>query len=170
MSYKLVNPHIVGDFSITFKDSSPANAANKCWKQLSKLLSNDVPSFAFTLKNIDTGDYHHFKVKEDKNNDKINYTIKEMLIKLTPDQLQTLDNLGMKDSKEGGRRHRHKYNDDDDDSSSSSSFLYNKYKSYPITPMMPINYWYYYPALYTLSYVYIPTFIAPITPYVKICI
>lgn len=169
MSYKLVNPHIKGDFSITVKEKSPTEAADKLWKRLSQLLSNDVPSFAFTLKNIDDGSYHHFKVKENKHNNKINYTIKEMNIKLSPQALAELDNLSIDEAiKEGGRRHRHKY-DDDSDSSDSDSFLRDKYKSYPITPMMPINYWYYYPTYYALSYVYIPTFIAPITPYVKIC-
>lgn len=185
MSYKLINPYIDGDFSIEFQDATPLAAAHKCWKQVSKLLSNDVPVFAFTLKNMSGGSLHHFKVSEKKNKDKIHYTLEELGTIVTEEELANLNNLsttsktirgGHEDSEERrARRERRRYDDDDDDDDDSFSDLYrkNKYKSYPITPLMPakympFTYWWYYPSCYRLDYVYIPTFIAPINPYVTI--
>lgn len=185
MSYKLVNPDIEGSFDKILNFNTVEEAANTCWLNLSKYLANEIPTFAFTLQDTKTGGFYHFKVKETKKDGKVNYAIKNFNTELSEDELERLDNelgnfLKNKDAnskqtkhKVGAGKHGYKVgdydNDDDDDSDSDDSYFhYHKYKRYPITPMMPITYWRYYPMCYRIGYIYIPNFIAPLTPYVSI--
>ena len=58
----------------------------------------------------------------------------------------------------GGKKSKSKYDDDDDDS--PDYFVKNYYYD-------PISYWYYYPSVYSLDRLYLPTFISPLSfPYV----
>ncbi|ARF11001.1 hypothetical protein Hokovirus_3_274 [Hokovirus HKV1] len=167
MNFTLVNPYIEGSFEKSYKAKSALEAANNCWSSLSKHLVNHVPQFAFTMKNTKTGGYSHFHVKEHKNKkDKIKYTLEEIQDQnINSKDLDLHLNKNQEHNKNLiGGRNRHW----DDDSSDDSFDDYYKYKRYPLTPLMPISYWSYYPACYRIDYLYIPTFIAPIAPYINI--
>jgi len=59
----------------------------------------------------------------------------------------------------GGKKSKSKYDDDDDDDS-PDYYVKNYYYD-------PISYWYYYPSVYSLDRLYLPTFISPLSfPYV----
>jgi hypothetical protein len=187
MKYKLVNPIIDGSFDTIYEGKTPIKAAHKCWMKLSNLLSNNVPSFAFTMKTMTGGDkdgqgeYHHYKVKEQKNpKDKsISYEMSEVEIDLSPEQKKKLDNL----ENESKKNNKGVPVDDDADdeeeleqiggfcpsySISTSNSYCNKYKSFAVTSLMPVTYLSYWPYMYNLDVVYIPNFIAPLNPYVTI--
>ena len=64
---------------------------------------------------------------------------------------------------DGGRKK--KYEDDDSSSSSSSSEYKIKHKT---IISQPITSWYYDPYLYRINKYYVPTFVAPLAPYIEI--
>lgn len=161
MKYKLINPVIEGKFDSTFEEESSMKAANKCWLKLSKYLSNDVPSFAFTMKEMDGGKLHHYKVKEkkDKSKKKIDFTLTELDLDLSDSQLKRLNDLNNEIIQKGGLCGSYLVGE--------SQRYCNGYKTIEVTPYAPINYWWYWPYLYRdLELVYMPNFIAPLNPYV----
>lgn len=192
MKYKLINPVIEGGFDTIYSAKSPIKAAHKCWLKLSSLLSNSVPSFAFTMKEMDGGSnvMHHYKVHEKKNakDKKVSFEISELSLTLTEGQMKRLENLENETKSKKGGLGAHvdsEENEEDngDDSidqvgggcskygywDNSSAYYCNKYKSYAITPLMPVKTWSYWPIFYTwdIAY-YIPQFIAPLAPYIAI--
>jgi hypothetical protein len=177
-SYTLVNPQLKGSIDVEFKCNSAIEAANLAYDSISKYFSNNVPNFSFTLQKGGSK-FFHFDVKEKINRkDKIKFQIKEnstitnidglvKFIKINEEELEG----GYKDDKHDKHdKHSKKYKFDEDDSSSSSESSedddYYYYK--PITRNMPITYWSYYPYVYNLKKVYIPTFVPTVTPYVYI--
>jgi hypothetical protein len=173
-SYILVNPHIEGSMGVEFKCNSAIEAANLAYNTISKYFSNNVPNFSFTLQK-GGAKFFHFDVKEKINKkDKIKFEIKENLtINNIDGLLKFIDNNeselegGSKDKKHGKK---YKFDDDEDSSSSSDSDSDEDYYYYhkPITRNMPITYWSYYPYVYNLKKVYVPTFVPTVTPYVYI--
>jgi len=189
MKYKLINPVIEGGFDTVYNAKSPIKAAHKCWMQLSSLLSNSVPSFAFTMKEMDGGSnkMHHYKVHEKKNakDKKVSFEITELSLDLTEGQmkrLEGLENESKNKNKKGGLGSHIDTEEEEEDNDidqvggkcskywdDSSPYYCNKYKSYAITPMMPIKTWSYWPIFYTWDIAfYIPQFIAPLSPYIAI--
>ena len=183
-SYTLVNPHIEGSIGVEFKCKSAIEAANLAYNTISKYFSNNVPNFSFTLQK-GGAKFFHFNVKEKINNkkDKIKFVIEEnstitnidgllKFIKVNDEELEG----GNKEDKHSKHSKKYKFDDDDDSSSSSSSSSslnssdsdddYYYYK--PITRNMPITYWSYYPHVYNLKKVYVPTFVPTVTPYIYI--
>jgi hypothetical protein len=183
-SYTLVNPQLKGSIDVEFKCNSAIEAANLAYDSISKYFSNNVPNFSFTLQK-GGAKFFHFNVKEKINNkkDKIKFIIEEnstitnidgllKFIKVNDEELEG----GQKDDKHDKHaKHSKKYKFDDDDSSSSSNSSdsdsdsdddYYYYK--PITRNMPITYWSYYPHVYNLKKVYVPTFVPTVTPYIYI--
>jgi hypothetical protein len=167
--YKLVNPHIEGNMSTEFSANSAASAGKKAWASISEHLMNNVPKFAFTLQN--GSDLYHFMVKEKLNQTggktSIDFDVSLLENKLTKNGeklfKQTLKKTQQK-IQSGGKKKRYDDDDDDDDDDDYSYLkLLNKLNS-------PINYWYYNPWLYTpyVNSVYMPTFVAPLSPYVEI--
>ena len=174
-NYKLINPYIEGNIVNTFSGKSQLDAASQTWNTISKYITNNVPQFAFTMENINDGQIHHFLVKESLvGGNSAKYDIKELTLKMKQSEESAFKNRidTFKNSKMRGGKKKHDKKDDDDDSSSSSSSsseifsalkLYNrKNKSYPI------SYWWYDPLVYRLDSVYIPTFVAPIVPYIEV--
>lgn len=174
-NYKLLNPYIEGKMTTSFAGNSPKVAAKKIWNAISKYITNNVPQFPFTMENTDTGKLHHFLVKESLiGGNQAKFNISELTLNMKPTEesefkkrVDTFKNSKMR----GGKKHR-KHEDDDDDSSSSSSStteifsalkLYNKHNT-----IYPITYWWYDPLIYKLDSVYIPTFVAPIVPYIEV--
>ena len=172
-NYKIVNPQIEGDVKTTFSGTSALDAANKCWSSLSKYISNNVPTFAFTLQNSKDGSLSHFSVKETKKGKEASFNISTL--KLDLDARKEKEFLKRIKTQAGGKKHR-KHGDDDDSSSSSSSDvkgiispwspvgLYSPYA----TNSLPITYWWYDPYVYNFDSLFIPTFVYPLAPYVEV--
>ena len=70
------------------------------------------------------------------------------------------------------KKQKKKKSKKDDSSSSSSDWLDSSenigYKSEVVMTKEPIYYWWYDPHLYKLQKIYVPTFVAPLTPYIEI--
>jgi hypothetical protein len=167
--YRLINPNIQGNLNNKFTGDSGIDAAKNAWDTISKYITNNVPKFGFTLENLKDGSLHHFSVKEDLEGEYAKYDIQELNIKMKSDDLNKFKSKVAKSNKNmsGGKKHKDK--DDDSSSSSStsdylSSFKYNRLFNYP----QPIVYWWYDPYIYSFDSVYIPTFVAPLTPYIEI--
>ncbi len=170
-NYKLINPSIQGDLKNVVAAGAPLDAAKQIWTNLSKYITNNVPSFAFTIENQDGGSIHHFKVEETKHKNEARFEIKQLDLKLKASDLKKFKERVSKSSMAGGKKHKHHKKDDDDDSSSSSSSdgfdTLKLYKNFS-RPILPITYWWYDPYVYNLQSVYIPTFITPVLPYIEI--
>lgn len=172
-SYKLCNPVIKGEVKTTFSGKTGLEAANKAWSTLSKYLSNNVPTFAFTLEQSG-GKLLHFTVKEKRNGKEASFNISEMKIKLDARKEKEFRNRLAKQA--GGKKHKKRDDDDEDDSSSSSDELngiispwspVGLYSPY-VASALPITYWWYDPYIYSLDSVYIPTFVYPLAPYIEV--
>jgi len=173
LKYKLVNPFIDGKMSNEFKGKSNLQVASKVWSSLSSQFAGAVPHFAFSLERMSDGQLSHYLVKENINNDEVNYTISEMevqennlykdfknkLNKMTVMKggVRKLNLSGGKDDED--RKHKKKHDDDDDDdddddeSSESDDELKERLKSYlrriKKNNHSNIYYWWYYPYIYT---------------------
>jgi hypothetical protein len=190
-NFKLVNPSIEGTLTTSYSNTNPHKAASSAWDNMSKYFSNNVPNFAFTLQNTDNNKLHHYQVNESLvGGNSAKWEISEMNLNLNSktekqftDKISEFKMTGGKSRTKHHRRHGRKHRepkvgvDTADDSSSSSSSssssdsdilsalkLYkNKNKYY-----QPVSYWWYDPSIYNLSSVYIPTFVAPLNPYVEV--
>jgi len=168
MKFQLVNPCIEGSIKTKFKGETSLEAANNAYEHISKYFSNNVPKFLFSLKKGEK--YYHFIVSESINKEnKLKYVIKHYNKIIEPEQFTKI--LSSTNNLKGGKRKMKVYSDSDSDSSSSSSSSamdkkFYKYKQYDTT--QPITYWTYYPYIYSVKDLYMPTFIASINPYVSI--
>ena len=169
--YTLMNPAIVGTLSSTFSGNDSLDAATTAWNALSKYMTNNVPKFAFTLEDT-KGKLHHFKIAEKlSGGGSASYKIEEIDVKQEPKDVQAFKDrvsaFRKSKAQAGGKKHRK--HDDDDDSSSSSSEAFSALKLYKqATKPWPIGYWWYDPFVYRFDSLYIPTFVAPLTPYIEI--
>lgn len=173
-NYRLVNPYIEGEFKTLFDGQNVGDAANKAWSSLSKHFTNNVPQFPFTIEKVKDGKFHHFLVKEQVNGDIVDYSIRPIKVKESSKQVKEfkkkLKEFDSGKTMLGGAKHKskHRHSDDDDSDSSSSSSDYDTGLTYmPYTyPEQPIvGLWY--DPFYCVPF-YVPTFVAPLTPYVEI--
>jgi len=173
--YNLVNPSIGGNLNTQYGGKSHLEAAKNAWEDLSQYLTNSIPKFAFTLERNSDGKLYHFSVNEKIGKNKhASYSITELDVNLSSKQISSLktdyNNMQNKlDGQLGGKKHRYDDDKDDDSSSDSDSDLVNairllKYKQ----QNQPIVYWWYNPLIYRRNDLYIPTFVAPLSPYVHI--
>ena len=173
--YKFINPYIDGQFKNVFDGSNQLDAAHNAWRSLSTHFTNNVPKFAFTLEGMNDGKLSHFLVEENVENNKVNFSISELNMgnkKKEEDALKKKVREVQQDkSMTGGRsrhrrRHRDREEEDDDDTTTTSTSDYYKFNK----NMPPISYWWYNPYMYQnyLKNLYMPTFTAPLTPYVEI--
>jgi hypothetical protein len=172
-SFKLINPSIQGNVKNTVSAENSLDAAKQIWTNLSKYFTNDVPAFAFTIENQNGGALSHFKVEETKHKNEASFKIELVESKLKSSDMKKfkrrIDELpAMK-----GGKHHSKKDKDDSSSSSSSSEAFDALKMYKKfskrnNSLSPIVYWWYDPSPYNLSSVYIPTFIAPVQPYIEV--
>jgi hypothetical protein len=154
MTFKLVNPNVSNQEFIS-KRSSPNKAAGEIWKEFSKNISNYTPKFYFSILNTKDNSLHHFKVKETLKNDNVNHVISN--IKLDVDNNEILKQLK---TQKGGKS---SFLSDDSSSSSSDDFRYT-FNTYNNSPYM-LNYW---PNIYRVPNVVLPTFVSSFTPFVRI--
>ena len=176
--YYLVNPLIGGSLKTTFSGKNNLEAANKAYTAVSEYFNNNIPEFYFTLqektstKSIVGGgkvsDYKHYKVKETKKDNQVNYRLTEHK---TDSETKLLNKFRTeikkvtKQTQSGGGK-RHSYDDDSDilEDDDSDDMYFPRMKSSTVYGS-PISYWWYDPYVLRINKYYTPTFIAPLTPY-----
>jgi hypothetical protein len=123
-TYQLINPHIEGTFKDTYDAKEPIDAANSMWSNFTEHLVSHVPKFMFTMRDISSGDLHHFEVSENKQENQ--YTIEKLNLDINKkhfsDLAANIDNYGKAREQKGG--HRRRYEDDSDSDSNSSTDVY----------------------------------------------
>jgi len=195
--YKLVNPYLKGGISTVVESKNEDGAAEQIWQNLSKHIVNIVPSFAFTIKDTKNNKFYNYSVSEkqtggdDKRSKNKNVEYKLKPIKMAEESVKRLTKSINKfesivadkntsestDKQKGGKDKEENSDDDDSDKNNKSDKeekklkkLYKKAKmqNYINNQQSPIYYWWYNPLVYNVDYVYIPSFVYPISPYVQI--
>jgi hypothetical protein len=187
-NFRLINPYIRGKFKNHFEGNTAEDAAEAVWNKLSKYIMNNIPQFAFSIERISDNKLFHFSLKEKLKKGSVDYTLELLDVKNKDNLIKGFKNKVSKfqimDKKYGGAKN--KYNDLDielDDLDGSDEDLYDLDDSddlpdldghgevitslYSLTPS-PIMFFYYTPLIYPINSVFIPTFSAPILPYVEI--
>lgn len=157
-SYQLINPVIEGSFKDVYDANRPIDGAQRMWENLTEHIVSHVPKFMFTLRNISSGDLHHFEVAENK--DTSQFTINELSLNIDNEEFdnftKNVDEYGKmrdrdqnqnnndNDEQKGGRKKR--YDNDDSSSSSSSSSSSDIYPT--IRRTSPVAMFHYTPSLY----------------------
>lgn len=130
-SYQLINPIIEGTFKEVYDANKPIEAATHMWENLTEHIVSHVPKFLFTMRDISSGDLHHFEVSEDIT--KKQFTIDELSLDIKNDDFddfaKKVDSYeDMRKHKEeeyeeqkGGKPKRKRYDEEESSSSSSSS-------------------------------------------------
>lgn len=82
-TYVLVNPHIEGSFKGKVKAKNSIEAARLIYNNLSEHFNNNIPKFLFTIQKGSSGKgkYYSFKVKEDRSENEINFSLQPYNIK-----------------------------------------------------------------------------------------
>jgi hypothetical protein len=160
MGYILVNPKL-SNSSIKSQKKNSSEAAEDIWSKLSSNIKNYTPKFYFTIQEAGSSDLSHFIIKESIEGDKVKYNLKEFKGKKID------DNSLLKELKQEGGRRKHKYYDDDDSSSSSSSsselvFTFPAGKTHKDLLLT------YYPTIYGVPNVVLPTFVSSFVPFTNI--
>lgn len=150
-SYQLVNPVIEGTFTDVYDANRPIEGAQHMWEKLTEHIVSHVPKFMFTMRNISSGDLHHFEVAENK--EASSFTINELSLNIDNDDFDNFTknvddyskarDISNNENQLGGRKRRY---DDDDDSSSESSSSSDIYPT--IRRTSPIAMFHYTPRVY----------------------
>ena len=176
--FYLVNPIIGGSLKTSFKAKNYLEAANKAYTSLADNFSNNIPEFYFTLQKADSksklgkgknADYKSFLVKETKKKNEVSYRLVEYNVKNNSEELKNFRTEIKKLDKKYQFGGKIKY-----DSSSSSSDYYSDSDYY--FPKLrrstiisnPISYWWYDPYVFRIKRYFIPTYVAPLSPYVTV--
>ena len=51
-TYRLINPHIKGEFKTSLKSKNSIEAGKKFYKNLSEHFNNNIPEFYFTIQKL----------------------------------------------------------------------------------------------------------------------
>ena len=181
MKYNLVNPYLSSK-QISSSHDNPVLAGEEVWTSLSNNIKNIIPEFHFSIQNEDTKDLHHMRVSETVDENGAKYLIKELNKEKyhanDATLLSEIEKLNIDEQVGSG-----KYDDSSSSDSSSSSSeltfkLSNKNKNsysnvlnngfnlgYGVNPVYSLNY---YPSIYGLRKVILPSFVGSYTPYVNI--
>jgi hypothetical protein len=163
MKFKLVNPSLKGDIETTFTGGSHLEAANSAYGNLSQYFNNYIPKFYFTLED-ENEKMFHFYVKETREGDKADFTIKEYKVsaKYEKDLKKQVKTYTESTEQQGG-----KHSSSSSSSSSSDSWLKDDTPktTYKVDPIV---YWWYYPSVYRLRKFYVPTFVQSVTPILSV--
>jgi hypothetical protein len=171
--YMLINPYVEGSVTKLFKASSPQNAAKDAWMALSKYIAGSMPTFHFTLERVPTGSYHHFKVKETKKGDAIDFVIEPFVSDANSETISEFKSNFEKAKEKGLKKSRHankkqkggkKKDDDDDSSSDEDEDYYKDYRKKKIYEDQPILYWWYDPGIYFINSFLVPQCLSPLYP------
>lgn len=169
VKYTVVNPFMVGKFETTYEGSDAMDAAQKFWTKFSTKLTNNLPLFSFTIKDIKTDKLHHFDVKEQMTGGGVKTELTEKALVLSSSAVNKLNEEVSRLNKQYGGR---KSNDDSSSSEDTDYKIIKKFNklnklNFP-QPYGPIVYFKYFPGLYGMEDIYIPTFIAPVIPYIEL--
>lgn len=161
MGYILVNPR-VSNSSINSEKKNLNEAADEIWSQLSSNIKNYTPKFYFTIQDASNSKLSHYMVQENIEKNRVKYNLKQFKGKKIDEQ------TFLNELKQDGGKHHHKYKDDDDSSSSSSSdsemvFTFPAGKTHK--DLMTLTY---YPTIYGVPNVLLPTFATTFTPFTNI--
>jgi hypothetical protein len=172
VKYTLINPVLIGTMKHSFTTETPENAAKEFWDAFtsSKIITNNIPQFGFTLQGSKK-DIYHFIVNEDVEG---NYTIKHIDVKVPKKEINKFLHASSKvksrvlKSQEGGK-HKKRYKDDDSSSSSDSSSDEEDYLTRIRIRNSPLSYFWYAPGIYRnhIRRIFTPTFNA-VYPYNEI--
>lgn len=173
---------IIGSLNTNIEGMDVTDAANKAWVTISEHIAGNVPQFTFTLED-GNNKLHSFQVTEASTGKYADYSISPIQMKLSREQetkfrneLKKLEKMGKQmggdksDKSDKNDKRKKRYLDNDDSSSSDSDdSTYDKIKLFnAINKPKPIVYWWYTPLIYPIDRFYVPTFVAPLIPYVEI--
>lgn len=170
--YKLINPKIEGTMKTRFLGNNPTTAAKEAWTVLSKNFTNFIPKFAFTLVD-DNNKQSHFVTRESEKNGEVDFVVEEIK-KVTPANEKALINKGADQQQKvlnGGSRDDlldDEFLDDDDDDFDDNLDDCDIYGYCKRNSNLPISLFWYYPSIYPLDYVNIPTWNSYSTPFVQL--
>lgn len=163
MSYVLLNPYLEGK-KIVSQKSNMNLAADEIWSDLSTKVKNYIPEFYFSIQNTKDNKIHHIRVRENLENNKVKYNLKVLSNKkyhandkVLLAEIKNIDNM------RGGRKHR--VDDSSSSSSSSDEVVYTFPKSKHSSPVLSLNY---YPSIYGVRNILLPSFVGSFTPFVKL--
>lgn len=194
MKLKLVNPLLIGQFNTTYDVQNPLDGAVNFWNDFSSHVTNNMPSMRITLMN-DKKELFHFRIREKMHGGakSVNFTVKQEyhdIPKKTKDEFlnaieqdtQLIQNQAENQSggkiKNAPKKKDYKLSkpssssDSSSDSSSESSsdesndgdlYDFSKYRRLS----QPIIYYSYTPSLYKITRFFTPTFVLPLTPYIR---
>ena len=194
MKLKLVNPLLVGQFNTTYNVDKPLDAAVNFWNDLSSHLTNNMPTMRITFMD-DKKELYHFKIQERMHGGakNVNFSVKEETYKLSEKDKKAFINYVEKEEtkiksqaeeQSGGKMKNAPKKKDYERSSSSSStglsssssdssdssddedgalYDFSKYRRLS----QPIIFYSYTPFLYKITRFYTPTFVLPLTPYIR---
>lgn len=194
MKLKLVNPLLIGQFNTTYNVDKPLDAAVNFWNDLSTHLTNNVPSMRISFLD-EKKELYHFKITErlQGGSKSVNFTVKQenhkMSEKAKKEFINYVENEEKKiknkaENQSGGKMKNAPNKKDYEISSSSSSTLsssnssdssdssddedgelydFSKYRRLS----QPIIYYSYTPFIYKITRFFTPTFVLPLTPYVR---
>lgn len=175
--YNLVNPRIEGSLSTSVKSDNSFKAARKLYEALSEHFNNSVSTFHFTIQKGSSGKgkFYHFRVNESRKGDEVDYTLESVKIKNEEDKMKQFKGMASQSGgakKKKARKIRKSRPSKDSESDDSDLYEYDPeealaYGRSNIT-YSPITYFWYYPYIYDIELVTIPTFNASIVPIVEI--
>lgn len=92
-TYVLVNPYIQGSFEKKVKAKNSIEAGKLIYNSLSEHFNNNIPKFLFTIQKGSSGKgkYYNFKVKENKKENEIDFSIEPFNIKNEKDSLRSFE-------------------------------------------------------------------------------
>lgn len=161
MSYILLNPYLEGK-KIVSRKSNLNLAADEIWSDLSTKIKNYIPEFYFTIQNVEDNKIHHIRVRETLDNTKVKYNLKVLNNKkyhandkVLLHEIKTIGDM------RGGRKHH----DSSSSSSSSSDEVVYTFPKKHQDSVLTLNY---YPSIYGVRNILLPSFVGSFTPFVKL--
>jgi len=162
MGYVLVHPRL-SNLSIKSSKKSSTEAADEIWSKLSANVKNYTPKFYFTIQEAGSGNkMSHYVIKESIEGERVKYNLKEFKGKKIDEKSLTNELI-----QEGGK-HKHRYEEDDDSSSSSSSSSSEMIFTFPAGKTHKDLMLTYYPTIYGVPNVVMPTFVSSFVPFTNI--
>jgi hypothetical protein len=190
MKLKLLNPLLIGQFNTTYDVKKPLDAAVNFWNDLSAHTTNNMPSMRITFAN-EQNELYHFKISErlkggsrsvnfsvkqenyeisQKNKNKflefVNNEERKILEKVNEQSGGKMKNAPTKSTKKHYEISSSSSSSSDSDSSDDEDGLLYDFSKYRRLSQ-PIIYYSYTPFLYKITRFYTPTFVLPLTPYVR---
>lgn len=174
--YYLVNPLIGGSLKTKFSAKTDIDAGKKAYDTLSEYFNNNVPAFNFTLQKVSNektligggknADYIHFQSSETKNGNQVDFRLVPLKVTKNGTEMKRFrENLKKYNTKLQIGSGKHKDDLDWLDDPEDDYFPKMKYSTIYSSP---ISYWYYDPYVFKSLKYWVPTFVAPVTPYISI--